>query len=72
MVLEELGDKKARIRIEPIYFKMYERAGHLKQQIAIEDYRAIFETMWQDRAKAAGWELVLDCEDGHCLFRLQK
>ena len=68
MVLEELDERKARLRIEPIYLKLYEHTGHLKQQISNEDYRAIFETMWQDRAREAGWELTMDCDEGRCLF----
>lgn len=71
VVLQELVNQSARVQIEPIYFRLYEQASHLKKQISIVDYFAIFETIWQDRANAAGWLLELECEDGHCQFNFR-
>ena len=31
-----------------------------RQQIPFEDYTKIFETIWQDRARAAGWTLEIE------------
>ena len=56
-----LDDKEAVVRLEDLtYFALYMWATHLKQQISLEDYIKIFETIWQERARAAGWTLVID------------
>ena len=61
VTLEKLDDKEAVVRLEDLtYFALYMRATHLKQQISLEDYIKIFETIWQERARAAGWTLVID------------
>ncbi len=57
VTLESLTDTQATINLETIFFYLYNIAGHLKTRISIEDYKQIFETMWQDRAKNAGWNL---------------
>ncbi len=67
LTLETLSDKEAVVRLKPQFFALYKRAGHLKGQIAFEDYRRIFETIWQDRAAAAGWTLEITYEDPECL-----
>jgi hypothetical protein len=35
----------------------------LKTWISLDDYRRLFETIWQSRAAAAGWNLTI-AEDG--------
>jgi hypothetical protein len=61
VTLEKLDDQEAVVRLEDLtYFALYMRTTHLKQQIALEDYIKIFETIWQARARAAGWTLVVD------------
>ena len=44
---------------------------HLKQQISFENYRRIFETIWQDRATNAGWKLVVTYEDKKTIFNFR-
>jgi len=58
--------------MELIYFGLYKVAAHLKEQISYEDYRQIFETIWQDRAQKAGWELKITYEGDKCLFHFTK
>ena len=70
ITLEKLDGQQAIVRMKPIYFQLYEEAGHLKEQISFADYRKIFETMWQDRANKAGWDLSISYGDGQCTFRL--
>jgi len=70
VTLQKLDDKEAYVRIKPIYFQLYEKTGHLKQQISFENYRKIFETKWQDRANKAGWDLNIIYGDGECTFHL--
>lgn len=74
--LEKLTDQDAVVRLVPFYFLLYNQAAHLKQQIGFEDYRELFETIWQDRARAAGWELRIEYKeiDGglECVFRFHR
>ncbi len=70
ITLKKLDDQEAIVRMKPICFQLYESAGHLKKQISFADYRKIFETMWQDRANKAGWDLNISYEGGECTFRL--
>ena len=70
ITLEKLDDRQAIVRMKPVYFQLYEKTGHLKEQISFADYRKIFETMWQDRANKAGWDLNMSYEDGQYTFRL--
>lgn len=76
VTLEKLTDEEAVIRILPIYFMLYRAAGHLKEQISFEDYKNIFETIWQDRARAAGWTLAIEYKDQQgyteCVFRFKR
>jgi len=60
VTLEKLTDHEAVVRMTPIYFALYQAASHLKDQISFEDYRRIFESVWQDRAEKAGWKLEIE------------
>lgn len=75
VTLETLTDSEAVVRLQAHFFFLYKQTGHLKQQISFEDYRRIFETIWQDRAVNAGWNLEIEYEDPECLkcvFRFTK
>ena len=63
VVLERIDDREAVVRMRTHYFHLYEVAAHLKRQVSFEDYRKIFETIWLDRARAAGWKLRIDYTD---------
>jgi hypothetical protein len=67
VVLEKLTDEEAIINLQAHFFFLYKRAGHLRTQIPFEDYRRIFETIWQDRAANAGWNLEIGYKDPECL-----
>jgi hypothetical protein len=69
VLLEKLEDSKAIIKIKPLYFEVYKRAGHLKQQIAFEDYKSIFNTIWHDRAVKAGWKLDISYLEEECILQ---
>jgi hypothetical protein len=56
VTLLNLDDQFAQVVLESIYFELYERT-HLRQQIGFGDYRQLFETIWQDRANQAGWQV---------------
>jgi hypothetical protein len=73
VTLEKLDDKQAVVRLEDLtYFALYMRSSHLKQQIALEDYIKIFETIWQERARAAGWTLVIDGQGRRIYLRFSR
>jgi hypothetical protein len=72
VTLEKLEDNEAIVRIQPFYLLLYEAAAHIKPQISFEDYRKIFETIWQDRAEKAGWNLQISYEQEWCLLHFKK
>ncbi len=61
VVLEKLTDREAVVRFDDHqFFALYMQTSHLREQIALGDYMGIFEAIWQDRARAAGWNLQID------------
>jgi hypothetical protein len=69
LALVKLEDNEAVVEMQPLYFLLYRRASHIKPQISFEDYRKLFETIWIDRAKTAGWNLTIDYKkDDVCTF----
>ncbi len=72
VTLQTLNDHAAIVQLRPRWFELYQRTTHLRQMIAADDYRKIFETTWQDRARAAGWNLQIDYLEDHVVFRLTR
>lgn len=71
--LQKLEDNEAIILWESNYLKLYQVSGHIRTQISVEEYRQIFEKLWQERAKAAGWMLEIDyLNDQKCQFHFTK
>jgi hypothetical protein len=69
VTLEQLSDSLSRVSATLTFFQLYKRAAHLKGQIPFDEYRELFETIWQDRAKAAGWMLQIEYpSDEQCIF----
>lgn len=60
VTLEKLDDTTALVRMSTFFFGLYKASAHLAQQISFEDYTRIFEIIWQDRARAAGWALEIE------------
>jgi hypothetical protein len=71
VTLEKLDDREATIALEPNFLKFYSQTdvGH---QISAEDYRRLFETIWQDRAEQAGWKLQIIYKGDTCVFHLTR
>lgn len=65
VTLEQLTDSRAVISLKTHYFDLYHAAAHLRPKISIEDYTAIFETIWLDRALKAGWNLDIEYAEDH-------
>jgi hypothetical protein len=57
VTLVSLSDTSSVVEIQSHFFALYDIAAHLKPVISEGDYRQIFETIWHDRAKNAGWAL---------------
>jgi hypothetical protein len=77
VILEKLDDREALVRLSSFYFGLYKAAAHLSQWITFEDYQKIFETIWHDRARAAGWALEIEYRNkgyraSECLLRFKK
>ncbi|MDH4198501.1 MAG: hypothetical protein OEW05_13895 [Candidatus Aminicenantes bacterium] len=76
VTLEKLEDNEAVVRFKNhACFLLYRNAAHLKPMISLADYREIFETIWQSRASAAGWDLAVEHLDPNgleILFRLTR
>jgi hypothetical protein len=65
--LEKLDADEAIVKLKPLYFQIYKSASHLKTIISLPEYRRLFETIWKDRAQAAGWKVSFAYEDPYCL-----
>jgi hypothetical protein len=63
VTLEKLTETEAVVELQTHYFFLYKRSSHMRQWLPFEDYRTIFETIWQDRAAAAGWKLGIEYKD---------
>ncbi len=72
VTLEKISDHEATVKLNLVYFKLYKTTAHLKQQISFEDYRRIFETIWQDRASKAGWKVQIRYEGEESIFHFER
>ena len=73
VTLEKLDDNEAVVRFDDHqYFALYMQASHLKEQIVLGDYIGIFEAIWQDRARAAGWGLQIDGQGRRIYLRFSR
>lgn len=72
VTLVTLEQTAAVVRLRPIYFLLYSRSAHLRNQISLADFRRLFEYRWQDRAKNAGWSLSIAYEGDDCILRFSR
>ena len=77
VTLEALDDAAAVVRMSTYFFGLYKASAHLRQQIPFEDYARIFETIWKDRARAAGWALEIEYKNegfraSECVLRFKR
>ena len=72
VTLDDLTEEVARVNLESVFLYLYDRTVHLKLQIPHADYQRLFETVWQDRARAAGWELEVSFQGNSCVFRFRR
>ncbi len=72
VTLEKLDDREATITLEPNYLKFYSQTLQVRSRMSAEDYRGLFESIWQDRAEQAGWKLQTIYKGDTCVFHLTR
>jgi hypothetical protein len=72
VTLEKLDDLEATITLEPNFLKFYSQTLQVRTRMSAEDYRRLFETIWQDRAEKAGWKLQITYKGNTCVFHLTR
>lgn len=72
VTLERLSDSEAVVRLLPMYFLLYERTAHLRQQIPFDEYRDLYKFRWNDRASSAGWDIQFVYEGPEITMRLTR
>jgi hypothetical protein len=72
VTLEKLDDREATISLEPHYLRFYSETANMRGRISAEDYRSLFETIWQDRAEKAGWKLQITYRGNTCVFHMTR
>lgn len=72
VTLESLDDNSALVRLQPRWFRLYRQTAHLRQMIPEPEFRGIFETVWHDRARAAGWELNIEHHRDDSVLRFKR
>lgn len=72
VTLLRLSDTDAVVALDSIYFRLYRQTGHLRQQVSEGEYRRIFETIWRDRAAAAGWNVEFTYDGTRCTLRFDR
>jgi hypothetical protein len=70
--LEALDDRSAVVRLQPRWFRLYKQTAHLRQMIPESELRDVFETIWHDRARAAGWTLNIEQDGDGSVFRFKR
>lgn len=72
VTLERLSDTEAVVSMDTVFMRLYTQSSHMRQMIAKEDYVRIFETMWADRARAAGWNVVFTYDGPRSTLRFTR
>lgn len=62
VILEILNDEEAVVKLDPLPYRIYRAATHMREQIPFTVYRELFEGIWRNRAEAAGWNLDIRLE----------
>lgn len=61
VAIDEFSEKKCVLRfVSHLYFRIYHVTTHIKLQLAFDEYTALFEYIWKDRAFCAGWEVTFN------------
>ncbi len=66
VTLQKLDDRESVVLIDSMYLRLYRQSGHMRELVSEGDYRRIFEVMWRDRARAAGWDVTFTYDGPRC------
>ena len=67
--IDMLSDTKYVIRfINHLWFKIYHVASHIKVQLTLDEYKALFEHIWSDRATHAGWNIHFEYDENDTIL----
>ena len=72
VTLVSLDDRQAVVEVEAREWKLYDQTSQLRQMISRDDYRALYEIVWQNRAAAAGWDLRIEYPGTRVRFLFQR
>jgi hypothetical protein len=72
VTLEKLDDNEALVAMDSIFLRLYRQTSHRRELISEEDYWRIVETIWRDRATAAGWSVAFTYDGSRCNFRYSR
>jgi hypothetical protein len=72
VTLERLAANEAVVSIDSIFLRLYTQSGHMRELIEKPDYLRIFETIWEDRARAAGWDVGFTYDGPRCSLRFAR
>ena len=72
VTLERLTDNEAVVSMDSIFLRLYTQTSHMRELIQQPDYVRIFETIWEDRAHAAGWEIRFAYNGPRCTMRFTR
>ena len=72
VTLERLTDDEATVSIDSIFLRLYTQSSHMRNLVDSPDYVRIFETIWEDRAHAAGWNVRFAYDGPRCTLRFAR
>ncbi len=72
VTLVQLDDEEAVVEVEPLYLALYSRTAHFRNLVQEDDYLRLYEVIWQDRARAGGWDLDLQVDGERCVMRFTR
>jgi hypothetical protein len=72
VILESLTDKEAMVKLDPLPYRIFRAATHLREQISFKDYRDIYESIWKNRAEAADWKLEISLKGKWTILRFYR
>lgn len=72
VTLERLTDDEAVVLMDSIFLRLYAQSSHMRNLVDKPDYMRIFETIWEDRAHAAGWKVRFAYDGPRCTLRFAR
>jgi len=58
--------------INHLWFRVYHVASHIKIQLPLDEYKKLFEHIWQDRAKHSGWNISFEYDGNDTIISFNR